>query len=154
MPKKKKGNISKDTTIPFGELLIIDAYECDPLKLNNMELCAKVLEDLTVITGMRKISEPYIIRSSGNETLGGKDPGGYSGFLIIQESHISIHTFVNRGFLTIDLYSCKSFSSEGVIEYLQKLYSPTDIDILKLGRGLKYPRENIYDAYKVDDIKK
>lgn len=143
----KKKEINNNSTIPFGELLIIDAYECDPNKLNDMELCLKVLNDLTKITNMRKISEPYIVQSAGNETLGGKDPGGYSGFLIIEESHISIHTFVNRGFLTIDIYSCKSFSSEGVLEYIQALYKPKDIDVLKLGRGLKYPKDNIYDVY-------
>lgn len=93
---------------------------------------------------MNPISEPYVINADSNETLGGKDPGGFSGFLIIQESHVSIHTFAKRGFVTIDLYSCKRFKTEGVMEYLIDTFEPENYDIFKMDRGLKYPSDNIY----------
>lgn len=135
----------KDTkTVKFGEHLIFDAYGCDPKKLNDPKLCLQVLKDVCKLGNMRPLCDPVLVAATGNETLGGKDPGGYSGFLIIQESHISIHTFVKRGFITIDVYSCKAFKSEGIVEYLRDAFKSKDEQVIKLERGLKYPSENIY----------
>ena len=140
---KSPKNYKDLKTIKFGEHLIFDAYGCNPEKLNNMELCYDVLNRLTKIAGMRKIGEPYLVKADSNEALGAKDPGGYSGFLIIQESHISIHTFVKRKFVTIDVYSCKPFKTAEIIRYLKETFETEDADILKMDRGLKYPKDNL-----------
>jgi S-adenosylmethionine decarboxylase len=141
----KQAKKFKDTQkVKFGEHLIFDAYGCDPKKLNDPKLCKKVMLDVCKMGGMKALSEPTLINASSNEALGGKDPGGYSGFIIIQESHISVHTFVRRGFVTIDVYSCKAFESVGVVEYLKKAFKSRDEQVIKIERGLKYPTENIY----------
>lgn len=131
--------------VNFGEHLIYDAYGCDLHALSSKEICENTLNELVLLAGMTKITEPLVIESLGNETLGGKDPGGFTGIVFIQESHISIHSFAKRGFLTIDLYSCKEFNTQGIIEYLDSIFKPKDKDVLFLKRGLKYPVGNIYD---------
>jgi S-adenosylmethionine decarboxylase len=96
---------------------------------------------------MKKLGEPFVIRADGNDTLGGKDPGGYSGFLVIQESHISIHTFAKRGFATIDIYSCKPFENgvtDKIVGFLIESLEAQDYDVMKINRGLKYPLKNIH----------
>lgn len=148
MPKKKtttKRKSYKDTkTIKFGNHLIFDGYGCNPKKLDNEELCINVLHKIAKIAGMKKLHDPVIVKADSNETLGGKDPGGFSCFLMIQESHISIHTFTRRGFVTIDVYSCKEFEAQPVIKYVKEVFKAKDSDILKIDRGLKYPIKNIY----------
>ena len=131
-------------TIKFGSHLIYDAYGCNPKKLDDLEYCKKVLNDLVKVAGMRKLAEPMLFKADSNETLGGKDPGGVSGFVIIQESHISLHSFTRRGFITIDLYSCKEFIASNVVNYLDKAFEAKNTDIIKMDRGLKYPSDNIY----------
>lgn len=131
-------------SIKFGEHLIFDAYGCPFDVLNSKELCAQVLEKLVLLGEMNKLHEPYVVEVTSNEALGGKDPGGFSAFVMIKESHISVHTFARRGFVTLDMYSCKEFKSEGVIEYLKSVFKPKDFDVLKMERGLKYPKDNIY----------
>lgn len=48
---------------------------------------------------------------------------GLSGFVIIDYSHISIHTFTNHGEALVDIFSCKPFEKEeaikAVTEYFQ-----------------------------------
>jgi S-adenosylmethionine decarboxylase len=124
--------------------LIFDAYGCEFQVLNSKKACEVILNKCAELAGMRKILDPVVVKASPNTAVGGKDPGGYSGFLIIQESHISIHTFAKRGFVTMDVYSCKEFSSEAVIGYLKTVFKAKDTDIIKMDRGLKYPTENIY----------
>ena len=139
---KKFEDIGK---VKFGEHLIFDAYGCDPDKLNNPELLTKVMLDICKMGDMKALCEPVVVNARSNEALGGKDPGGYSGFLIIQESHISVHTFIKRGFVTIDVYSCKAFEAGRVVEYLKEAFGSRDEQVIKLERGLKYPAENIYE---------
>jgi S-adenosylmethionine decarboxylase len=137
--------MSNENISTFGEHLIYDAYGCDYSALNNMETCYNVLNSLVRLAGMHKITEPMIIKSEGNLTLGGKDPGGYTGAVFIEESHITIHTFARRGFVTIDLYSCKEFDTSKIMDYLNETFKPEQKDIIHFKRGLKYPKDNIYD---------
>ena len=138
-------NFEDTKKVKFGEHLIFDAYGCDPKKLNDPKLCVQVMQDLCKMGGMKPLCEPVLVDASSNEALGGKDPGGFSGFLIIQESHISVHTFVKRGFVTVDLYSCRPFKTEGIVEYLKDAFGSRDEQVIKIERGLKYPAENIYE---------
>lgn len=131
-------------TVKFGEHMVFDAYGCNPEKLNDMELCFDVLKKLAEMAEMKMFHEPYVLKAGSNETLGGKDPGGFSGFVMVYESHISIHTFAKRGFVTIDLYSCKKFPSEGIVEYLKQTFEAKDANVLKMDRGMKYPKDNIH----------
>lgn len=134
-----------EKTSAFGEHLIFDGYGCEFSSLNNMEICYDVLNKLVELAGMHKITEPMIIKSDGNLILGGKDPGGFTGAVFIQESHITIHTFAKRGFVTIDLYSCKEFDTSGILQYLTDVFKPKDKDVLHFRRGMKYPINNIYE---------
>jgi len=140
---KTLGKRGKTATIKFGNHLIFDGYNCDYRRLDNETYIIKVLNNLVRIAKMKKISDPVIVKADGNETLGGKDPGGYSAFVLIQESHISIHTFTRRKFLTVDVYTCKEFEAQPVIEYLRDAFKVKDSDILKIDRGLKYPAKNL-----------
>lgn len=131
-------------TTQFGYHMTLDLYEC-PLKLlSNKDLCTEVLNRLPVILEMHKLIEPVMIEAVSNEDHGGKDPGGFTGFVIIAESHISIHTFPRRGFVSMDIYSCKVFDYKKAEEYLTKSFKPQDKEIHTLDRGSKYPTQNIY----------
>src|SRR3990167_4879987 len=83
-------------TTNFGLHLTIDGYGCREKTLSNMEYVFEVLNDLPVFLRMHKLITPYVVAAPANDK---KDPGGYSGFVMIQESHISIHTFPKRRFV-------------------------------------------------------
>lgn len=127
----------------FGEHLTIDGYGGNFQKLNDKELVLSFLKEIADMLEMKILLGPEIVEAPDT---GHKDPGGWSGFVIIQESHISIHTFVQRGFLTADIYSCKN----GIInvdlfkKYITEKFNLKDLETNFIKRGKKYPRENIY----------
>lgn len=84
----------------FGEHLTLDGYGGDTERLNDERLVAEFLEELPRSIQMHPLTAPTVVYAPGN---GAKDPGGWSGFVIIEESHISIHTFPKRGFLSADI---------------------------------------------------
>jgi S-adenosylmethionine decarboxylase len=126
-------------TNPFGLHLMIDAYHCDPKILDDANSIYKILDELPGRIEMHKLTRPYVVHAEGN---GQKDPGGWSGFVIIEESHISIHTFVKRKFTTIDLYSCNQFDAKKAIAYFKKILKTDDMEIYLQDRGKKYPQKN------------
>ena len=130
--------------LQFGYHLMLDLYGCDINALSSMEKCYYTLDMLPSILKMNKLTLPYIVSASSNEEKGGKDPGGYTGFVIIAESHISLHTFVKRGFVSIDVYSCLEFDKSSAIDFLKEIFKPKDIEENFVKRGTRYPSENIY----------
>lgn len=131
-------------TQQFGFHMTLDFYGCPLEKLNNISLCYSILEELPTILKMKKLSPPYVVEASSNEAEGGKDPGGVTGYIVIAESHISVHTFAKRGFVSMDVYSCKKFNYDAAEDYLSSIFHPTKKEIHKINRGIHYPSKNIY----------
>ena len=119
--------------------LVIDGYGGDPEKLQDVDLIQGFLEEYPSAIGMTKVVPPQVY------TYRGKVPGdwGVSGFVIIAESHISVHTFPDRGYVNIDIFSCKEFDADASLEDVRSTFSLTDVRTLTLERGLEYsaPRE-------------
>jgi len=125
----------------FGEHLTIDGYGGDESLLGNEKLVLSCLSDLVEKLGMRTLAEPVVYKAEGNS---GKDPGGWTGFVVIQESHISIHTFPKRGFISADVYTCKNgLDTELVINLFRDKFKLRDVEKNFLIRGLYYPKQNI-----------
>ena len=51
---------------------------------------------------------------------------GYSTFVMIAESHLSLHTFPEAGFLTFDCYSCTGFDHDTALQVLNASFGLTD----------------------------
>lgn len=127
-------------TEQFGLHLMLDAYGCDKAVLDDPRALYEMFVDLVKILHMHILVPPHIIRADAS---GAKDTGGWTGFTIIAESHISCHTFVQRGFVTLDLYSCNVFDTEAPIAYLKKLFKTDDMEIYVQKRGLRYPSHDL-----------
>lgn len=125
----------------FGEHLTLDGYGGNYEKLNDKELVLYCLKNLPDMLDMHILAGPEVYFAEGNDT---KDPGGWSGFVVIAESHISIHTFPARGFVSIDVYTCKNgLSQEHIVNYFVKQFDLKETEVNFIERGKKYPVENL-----------
>lgn len=124
----------------FGEHVTIDGYQGSVEKLNDKELVLCCLNELPERLGMKKLSEPEIYFAPGNDK---KDPGGWSGFVVIAESHISIHTFPGKMFVSADVYTCKNgMDTNLIIEFFKEKFEIQEIESNFIKRGLKYSEQN------------
>lgn len=120
----------------FGEHLTIDGYGGSREKLNDKHLVTKCLQELPTLLDMKKLAEPEVYFAAGN---GHTDLGGWTGVVVIEESHISIHTFAQIGFVSIDVYTCKNgMDTEFIIQYFKRVFSLQDVEVNFLKRGMKY----------------
>ena len=121
---------------------MIDGYGGDQELLNNENLVLSCLDELPHILEMHKLAPPEVYFAPANDV---KDPGGWSGFVVIAESHISIHTFPKRGFVSADVYTCRSgLDVDLVLNFFMKKFNLKDIEKNFAIRGTHYPQNNIY----------
>ena len=64
------------------------------------------------------------------------DPQGITGFILLAESHISIHTWPERDYVAIDIFSCGRDSQpyEG-LKYLEQEFQPKKTKVQEIKRG-------------------
>ena len=120
----------------FGPHLMVDAYGCDRAKLEDLGLVASILDELPAAIDMTKIMPPYVFRYSGEVP----DDWGVSGVVLIAESHISIHTFPEKGYLSFDIFSCREFDVEYATGYIVREFGATEIERQLVSRGREFPR--------------
>ena len=114
--------------------LAVDGYGADPEKLKDEDLISRFLDEYPSSIGMTKIIAPQVY------TYHGKTPQdwGISGFVLIAESHISVHTFPARRHVNIDIFSCKDFDVEVSIEEIERVFALSETKVWTLERGLDY----------------
>jgi S-adenosylmethionine decarboxylase len=117
-------------TKSYGLHLMLDAYGASRKKLGDIALLYRVLSDLPGLIGMRRIGIPQILEITEEGIA------GLSGFVFIMESHISIHTYSERGFITADIYSCKAFDHGKAAAYLKEVfgYATADMEVVERGK--------------------
>ena len=111
--------------------LIVDGYGNNPDLLQNEKFIYQLLDQYPAEIGMTKIASPYVLRYVGAKP----EDWGVSWFVLIAESHISIHTFVEKRYVNIDIFSCKSFDASQVTKDLTHRLQLTKVRTHLLDRG-------------------
>jgi S-adenosylmethionine decarboxylase len=62
--------------------------------------------------------------------------GGVSGVLVLAESHISIHTWPERGFAAIDVFMCGICDPRAVIPSIERTFTPQRMVVKDFRRGI------------------
>ena len=129
-------------TCTFGEHLTIDGYGGEYVFLKDREVVEHCLLELPKLLVMHPLIPPIVQWAEPNDL---KDPGGWSGYVLIAESHISIHTFPHRRFLSADVYTtCRNGTNPNtVIQYITEKFGLADTETHFIKRGTKYPVRNI-----------
>jgi len=133
----------------FGPHLIMDLDACNSKKLNDLSLIFNFLYKLPETIGMQKITQPYVFPYEGLVP----EDRGITGFVVIAESHISIHTFPVKSYAFLDVFSCKEFDVNVAKEYAIDLFESKKAEFQVLLRGWGFPREMPIRARRTKRVK-
>ncbi|MCZ6615579.1 MAG: S-adenosylmethionine decarboxylase [Chloroflexi bacterium] len=114
--------------------LIVDGYGGDVKVMEDPDALLRFLDEYPDAIGMTKITPPQVYTYTGRKP---KD-NGLSGFVLIAESHISVHTFPSRKYINIDVFSCKEFDADKALNELRATFSLETVRSWVLDRGLEY----------------
>jgi S-adenosylmethionine decarboxylase len=121
--------------------LIIDGFGANRKMLESEDMIYDLLDRYPSQIGMTKVAPPQVFKYIGSKP----EDWGISGFVLIAESHISIHTFPERRYVNIDIFSCKDFDSEYAIQELKAIFEFDEIQNYLLNRGLEYSNVEVAD---------
>jgi len=113
--------------------LTIDGFRGNPEKLASEELVRELLDRIPDAIGMTKISTPNVRRYVGEKP----EDWGVSGFVLIAESHITIHTFPEHNLVWADIFSCKGFDHAPIVEDLKQRFGFREMQVSIIERGLE-----------------
>ena len=114
--------------------LIVDGYGGDLKVMEDPDALLRFLDEYPDAIGMTKITPPQVYTYAGRKS----EDNGLSGFVLIAESHISVHTFPGRKYINIDVFSCKEFDAEKALNELRATFSLETVRSWILDRGLEY----------------
>lgn len=110
----------------LGRHILLDLYNCELESLNNIETIEKILEKSA------KEANLTILQKSFHKF----NPHGISGFILIAESHLSIHVWPEYRYAAIDIYTCgdKALPEKAMKVLIEEL-KPKSFSIIKHDRG-------------------
>lgn len=131
-------------TTTYGDHLVIDGYGANPDKLSNVGFIFHLLDRLPEYIGMQKIGPPHMASFD--------DPriAGVTGVVMIVTSHISIHTYSNKCCFFLDIFSCKAFSPEKIIQFLSTALETTSMNVSFMKRGMAFPTTNLVERRSIN----
>ncbi len=113
--------------IPLGTEWIVDAHGCDPALLRSsvalVRLFARVVEEMDLHPTNEAVWHVF------------PGPGGITGVLLLSESHLTCHTFPERGFAAFNLYTCRPPEPWPWAVRLRELVGATNVSVRSFSRG-------------------
>ena len=114
--------------------LALDGYTGATEKLQDLEFIRRFLDEYPDSIGMTKITPPHVYTYTGRKP----QDTGISGFVLIAESHISVHTFPDRSHINIDVFSCMDFDTEKALEEIRQVFTMSEVRTWTMERGLEH----------------
>ncbi len=112
-----------------GQHLILDIWgEAESFPFWNMDAAAEALKDAAAKAGATVLSERWHHFGNGF---------GYTGVLVLAESHISVHTWPELGLSTLDVYMCGNCNPMDTLQPILNFYKSKRYNIQLLERGRK-----------------
>jgi S-adenosylmethionine decarboxylase len=116
--------------------VMLDLYGCHADLLADEAFLRRVLDDYPTRIAMEKVS-PVELRYI--ETSNPLD-AGYSGFVIIATSHVSLHAWPPYGMVNIDIFSCEFFDTDDVVTFAKAMFHTDDVEVQAVKRATRSPR--------------
>ncbi|MFD0617951.1 MULTISPECIES: adenosylmethionine decarboxylase [Paenibacillus] len=111
----------------FGRHVAVDTWGVDFELLNNAEFLQAQMVEAAEASGATVLS----VQAKQFE------PQGATVLVMLSESHLSIHTYPERGFAAIDCYTCgETVDPQVAIDYLVSVLKPDKTYAKKLVRGI------------------
>lgn len=111
------GQNQSESEQPWGLLSCIDLYNCNPETIRNDKKIKQFVKELCDLIEMKRFGQTRVVNFGEDERV-----AGYSMTQLIETSLISAH-FANLTNTTyLDVFSCKPYKPEVVVEFAKKFF--------------------------------
>lgn len=125
-----------------GRHLIIEYHGCDPAVLDDAVAIERILR-AAASAARANVVAAVVHPFSPN--------GGVTAVLVLEESHLSIHTWPERGYAAVDFFTAGAPDPELAHEVLRDELAPTHSERLLLRRGGRLLLRRVPDVAACED---
>jgi len=111
-------------TLYWGYHLMLDCGDCNLDKMTNKNNIKLFIKELVESIDMVAVGDPWIEKTA----IGIPEKEGFSLYQLIVTSNISAHFVDIPKQIYLDVFSCKEFDKNIVIELVNKFFSPKHIN--------------------------
>ncbi len=111
----------------LGNHLIVELYDCDPIVINEVRGVERILQRAVQVSGAK------MVQSVIHEF----NPHGVSGVIVIEESHFSVHTWPEYGYVALDIFTCGNLiDNYAALHHLIEEFKAKSYSVSEIKRGL------------------
>ncbi len=112
----------------IGHHYIVEASGCRPDVIGKVESVEQILVRAAEVAGVQIWSISFHRFN----------PNGVSGVVVISESHMSVHTWPEYGYVALDIFTCGGDAKpQKAVEYGLGEFGATNVHITEVTRGLE-----------------
>jgi S-adenosylmethionine decarboxylase len=116
------GGMDKASATLPGQHLLLDFHQARTLTLEQVETCLHLAARAAGARVLQAMLHPF-------------PGGGVTGVLLLAESHISIHTWPEQGFVALDVFLCGAADPEPARKVLEQAFAPERVTASLVRRG-------------------
>jgi len=109
----------------LGNHILVEFMNCSPEVMNDVSKIESKMVSAAQLAGATVI----------NSTFHHFSPFGVSGVVVIQESHLAIHTWPEYGYAAVDLFTCGEINAWLSFDYLKKSFLAQSYSVVEMKRG-------------------
>ena len=117
--------------------LLVELFDCNTDALENQSLLTELLEAAATaanVTIVKSVFHQY-------------SPQGITGIVIIEESHLSIHTWPEYAYASVDFYTCGDCHPEKALSIIKKGLNSQRTETMIIDRGLSLTDTAMKERY-------
>lgn len=112
-----------------GKHLLAEVICLNAKNLDNIAFIKKFFNDIIGELKLTPIAPPKLFKFP-------PPGGGITGYCVISESHLSIHTWPEKNYFSFDIFSCRNFKEEIIEKILKNAFEIKNLNKRVLSRGL------------------
>ena len=122
---RSRGEVARKLNT-IGRHLIAEFYGCGPQTLDEVDEVRRSMRSAAELIGATIVGETFHRFA----------PQGVSGSVVIAESHLSVHTWPENGYVAVDIYTCGGLDPRPGFRLLAEAFGATGCRLQEIVRGL------------------
>lgn len=120
--------------------LLAEYHGCDQARLDDDGLVEQMMRRAAAAAGATIVAECFHRFS----------PQGVTGVVVVEESHLSIHTWPEHGYAAVDFFTCGACDPEAAHRVIADALGARRAELLTVERGLAAARSMRVGAHRVE----
>jgi len=120
----------------LGRHLLAEFYDCVSDALNDPGRVERLMNEAARLSGATVVQSVFHTFS----------PHGVSGVVVVEESHLAVHTWPEHNYAAVDYFSCGEVDCDVAVRYLTEHLLPARVETKEVPRGVLEEREVSLDA--------